>query len=185
MLLRYVCGGKNTDVELFGAQSESLIGIYDAVRSSVLDITADAIVMRESSAAGLAAFKSAGKDPAALVEQIAASALLAGGPVDLYLVDKTKAGSTSTLFMQFPEGLGALAEAIAGDTATFARDLISGIGITDGAVQLLSGVDQEYAPDILPTVLHRPLPVDVELDDLPVDEPTPAPAVKVKKAKAI
>lgn len=127
MFLRFKSGNHVDDYELFGAQDESLIGVVDALRSAILDLTADVITLGGSIEAATATLNAVGdvKALAQLSLQVSKAQDYCAKHVDVYLyLDKTD----NVLLQSWPHGLKAVGGILATATVLTGREILAGIG---------------------------------------------------------
>jgi hypothetical protein len=187
MILRFVSGDYSEDFELYGAQAESTVGLFDALRSAILDLTADAVVMASSVPSITAALKAAKKGverQAAYEKQLAASRSFAGVETNVYLVRDGKK-APQVLFLSFPTGMKDAAERIVSETAVFAADLASVYRPTFAAYEMLSELDSGalMLPNAKATEGAEEVDLEALIDEVEKDEAAKLRAVEKEKAK--
>lgn len=155
MYLRFVTDGYSTNYEMYGAQSESLVGLYDAMRSAILEVTAEAVVVKKSSEGALLGMKDSpemfGYDT--LENQIKAATSYAHKKTEVFIAD-TEQGP-GTLFYTFPAGLYSLAAEIATKTVSLAKYMQNSFQMSSDILSRLDELDREFYPQML----HKPLAV--------------------------
>lgn len=203
MILRFVTEGHaSLDYELYGAQAESMTGLYDALRSASIDVTADAVVLRRSSErceAALAA--SEGDDDARLNmlrRQILQADAFAGARTEVFLVSGVGQALRVTPFMIFEAGLGDLARSVAAETVRWGQALQALHPPLPASLQVLTDFANDDDPGLIPGPRAAPPIVDiaitaeevatvVESDDigslLDVEETRPVVATVPEKVK--
>lgn len=133
MYLRFVTEGYRTDYELYGTQGESLVGLYDGLRSAILEVTTDDVrfddIIRKSAIA------------------------FASQETGILIVDNEE--SPGILFYTFPNGLGKLASQIAAELGIFARNMQVSFQVSPQVLVRLRKIDVEF--DI--KMLCKPLAV--------------------------
>lgn len=186
MIVRFQTEGHApADFELIGAQAESTVGLFDAIRSGILDVTADAVVLQVSTAASSAALAKAGKSEkySALVAQFEAAKAFTVQPVTVHLIPEAKA--KPVLFLTFAEGLGQTALALAAETAHFMSSIFQALRPTAAALDVLDGLDNEAGaplPEPEEAVLVDGEAIDAD-DLLSPEEAAEASAPETEKAK--
>ena len=157
MLLRFRSENYSADFELYGAQAESVLGVYDALRSAIIDVTADAVVLRDSSEVCIAALEEQedGVKLKALAEQVAMSRAFAEQPTEVYMIERSEGRGPEVPFFSFPGGLGTVADQLLADLATLARALNGNFGFKPAALAVLTGLDGAYDASVLPTPIEK------------------------------
>lgn len=159
MFLRFVTEGHVEDYDLYGAQAESVLGLYDSVRSAVLDITANAVVLEDSSLSCEAAL--AARAPAEpmqaerlerLVKETAKARAFASQPTKIYIGTGPIKTPTVTPFFEVKIGLESLARRICKETSAFAES----IGHVEAeAGMIMRELDSEFNPGLLPPLTGK------------------------------
>lgn len=148
MYLRFVTDGYSTNYEMYGAQSESLVGLYDALRSAILEVTAEVVVLRRSTLAEMASLIEASHDTKPLESKVASAMAFATRATKVYIANDEK--DPGTLLYIFPAGFGLFAIQTAEETVKFAKDMQSTYHIEPEGLERLNAFDVEFDVSILP-----------------------------------
>lgn len=154
MFLRFFAGKFAADFELYGAQAESVTGLYDALRSAIIDVTADAVVLRASSDSCIKVMaESASPDAKAVHDQIAGAIVFATQTVEVYLSLTNDPSSPRTLLYTFADGLGEIADQLAKEVNRWAKEMQTHHQISPAALAFMSGLCTEFDPSVLPSTM--------------------------------
>jgi len=201
MIVRFSVPGSAYDeiFEPYSTQAESIIGLYEVIRTACLDLTADVTVLLETNVADIAQLKAMGGDAGVKAEEMQKcmekSESFHSGTVSIALeAEKFDSRGTSrevkTKALLLPSGsLKRLAALAIEQTRAFQLAVAAEAQLSDSAVQLIrSTLDATLSHPLLQTAASTVKPFELLAADISDEELAeallPVKRSKAKKAKA-
>ncbi len=153
MKLRFSLSGHHEDFALSGAQSESLVGIYDAIRSCSIDLCADALLLGSSVKHYRHVLTQI--DDQARLKAIDAQAALAkryvSEIVTISFVVKEGKVNRDVPFLTLKQGLGDIARSVIDETVRWAEafNVEYGETLEPGGLDILQTADGAATPSLI------------------------------------